>query len=83
MTNDVDIRWTTGGVAHVRAASWEGLGHGQGYACARDNLGTIWDMATKVASQRARHWGAGPEGNFVASDLGYLALGVTERAQAL
>lgn len=83
MTDDVDIRWTTGGVAHVRAASWEGLGYGQGYACARDNLGTIWDMATKVRSERARHWGAGPEHNFVASDLGYLALGTTERARSL
>lgn len=83
MTNDVDIRWTTGGVAHVRASSWEGLGYGQGYACARDNLGTIWDQATKVRSMRSRYWGPGPDENFVASDLGYLALGITERAEAL
>ncbi len=83
MTDDVDIRWTTGGVAHVRATSWEGLGFGQGFACARDNLGTIWDLATKVASERARHHGPGPDDNFLASDLGYLALGITERAEAL
>jgi acyl-homoserine-lactone acylase len=80
---DVDIRWTAGGVAHIRAASWEDLGFGQGFACARDNLGTIWDMATKVCSERSRHWGPGPDGNFVASDLGYLALGMTRRAEAL
>lgn len=81
--DDVDITWTTGGVAHIQAQSWYGLGYGQGFACARDNLATIWDMATKVRSERARYWGAGPEGAFVASDLGYLALGVTERAEAM
>ena len=83
MSDDVDVRWTTGGVAHVRAASWNGLGYGQGFACARDNIGTIWDLAAKVGSRRARHYGPGPDDNFVASDLGYLALGVTERAVAL
>lgn len=80
---DVEIRWTTGGVAHVRADDWYSLGYGQGYACAKDNLGTIWDAATKVRSERARFWGPGPEDNFVASDLGYLALGLTARAETM
>lgn len=79
----VDLRWTTGGVAHVRASDYRGLGFGQGYACARDNLGTIWDLATKVRSERARWHGEGPEGNFVASDFGYLVLDMTTRAEAL
>lgn len=81
--DDVEIRWTTGGVPHIRAADWYSLGFGQGVACARDNVATIWDAATKVRSERSRFWGAGAEDNFVASDLGYLALGLTARAAAL
>ncbi|MBS1846674.1 MAG: penicillin acylase family protein, partial [Actinobacteria bacterium] len=83
MTGNVDVRWTTGGVAHIRADDYYGLGFGQGFACARDNLGTIWDAAVKVRSERARFFGLGPESNFVASDLGYLALDVSGRAEAL
>ena len=29
---EAEIRWTTHGVAHIRAADWEGLGFGQGPA---------------------------------------------------
>lgn len=81
--HDADIRWTTHGVAHIRAHDWGGLGYGQGWACARDNLATILDMAVKVRSERARFHGPGPEGNHVASDFGYLALDITARARAL
>ena len=80
---DIEIRITTGGVAHITATSWYGLGYGQGYACARDNLATIWDLAVKVRSERAKHHGPGADGNFVASDFGYLVLGMTERAEAM
>ncbi len=80
---EAEIRRTTGGVAHVASKDWGGLGFGQGYACATDNLGTIWDMATRVRSERARYWGPGPEGNHLAADLGYLALGITARAEAV
>ncbi len=83
MNQDVDIRWTTQDVPHIKAASWYGLGFGQGWACAKTNLGTIWDMATKVASKRAFHRGPGPDENFIASDLGYLAIDITGRANAL
>lgn len=78
-----DIRWTTHGVAHIRADDWGSLGFGQGYACARDNLGIIADMVVKVRSERARFHGPGPEGAHVASDFGYLALGLQARAEAL
>ncbi len=78
-----DIRWTTHGVAHIRADDWGSLGFGQGYACARDNIGIIADMVVKVRSERAAFHGPGPEDSFVASDLGYLALDMTGRAQAL
>ena len=56
------------------------LGFGQGWACARDHLPTIADQIVKVRSERARFHGPGPAESHLASDLGYLALGVVERA---
>jgi acyl-homoserine-lactone acylase len=80
---EADIRWTTHGVAHIRAADWGGLGFGQGWACARDHLPTLADQIVKVRSERARFHGPGAEGEHLASDFGYLVLGVHERAAAL
>ena len=77
---EADLRFTTHGVAHVRAGDWGSLGFGQGWACARDHLPTIADQIVKVRSERARFHGPGPAESHVASDLGYLALGVAERA---
>ncbi|MGZ8763499.1 MAG: penicillin acylase family protein, partial [Acidimicrobiia bacterium] len=81
-TYDVEIRWTTHGVAHVRAADWGSLGFGQGYGCARDNLATIADQIVKVRSERARFHGRGVEDGHLATDFGYRALGVVESAPA-
>ncbi len=80
---DADIRWTTHGVAHIRAGDWGSLGFGQGYACARDHLPTMADQYAKVRSERSSHHGAGPNESMLATDLGYLALGVRDRAPAL
>ena len=80
---DADIRWTTHGVAHIRAADWAGLGFGQGWACARDHLPTIADQIVKVRSERSLYLGPGHEGQHLASDFGYLVLGVADRAAAL
>ncbi|HEU5152518.1 MAG TPA: penicillin acylase family protein [Iamia sp.] len=80
---EADIRWTTHGVAHVRAADWGSLGFGQAWACARDHLGTLADQFVKVRSERARFHGPGPDGAHLASDLGYQALGLAARAVAL
>ncbi len=80
---EADIRWTTHGVAHIRANDWGSLGFGQGWALARDHLPTLADQIVKVRSERARFHGAGVEGAHVASDMGYLALGVMDRAAAL
>ena len=41
MTYEADIRWTTHGVAHIRAGDWGGLGYGQGWAIAGDHLSTL------------------------------------------
>lgn len=80
MADDVEIRFTTHGVAHVRADSWRGLGIGQGWACANDHLPTIADQIVKVRSERARFHGAGSSDEHLSSDLGYRSLGVLERA---
>ena len=81
-TYEADLRVTTHGVAHVRAGDWGGLGFGQGWACARDHLPTIADQIVKVRSERSRFHGPGGQGGNVASDLGYLALRVSDRAHA-
>ena len=73
---EADIRWTTHGVAHIRADDWGGLGFGQGWACARDQLPAIADQVVKVRSERALHFGRGRDDANVASDFGYLALDV-------
>ncbi|MGI8757597.1 MAG: penicillin acylase family protein [Acidimicrobiales bacterium] len=75
-----DVRWTTHGVAHIRADDWGGLGFGQGWAIARDHLPTIADQLVKVRGERARHHGAGPEDAYLASDFGYRALDLVGRA---
>jgi len=80
---EADIRWTTHGVAHIRAADWGSLGFGQAWACARDHLPTMADQITKVRGERARFHGRGPDDAHVASDLGYRALGLVERAVTL
>lgn len=82
-TYEADIRWTTHGVAHIRGAGWGDVGFGQGYACARDHLPTLADQVIKVRSERSRFHGAGRDGAHLASDLGYLALGVRDRAPQL
>jgi len=80
---EADIVRTTHGVAHITADDLGSLGFGQGYACAADQLPGIADHVTKVRSERARHFGAGPGGAHLHSDLGYLALGVRERAERM
>jgi len=77
---EAEVRWTTHGVAHIQAHDWGSLGFGQGYACTSDHLPTIADQIVKVRSERAQHHGAGRDGTHLATDFGYLALGVRDRA---
>lgn len=80
---DVEVRWTTHGVAHVRASDWGGLGFGQGWACARDHLPVIADQVVKVRSERSRWHGPGHLDAHVASDLGYKVLDLPSRGREL
>ena len=54
------IRYTTGGVPHILAHSWPGLGFGYGYAFAKDNLCTMANDYVTVQAQRSRYFG--PDG---------------------
>lgn len=78
-----DITWTTHGVPHITADDWGGLGFGQGWACARDHFAAIVDHVVKVRSERARHLGRGDADKHLHTDLGYLALRMTERAERM
>ena len=79
---DADVRYTSDGVPHIRAGDWGGIGFGQGWACGRDQLPAIADQLLKVRSERARWFGAGRQGDHLASDFGYLALDVMGQAVA-
>jgi acyl-homoserine-lactone acylase len=53
----VEIRRTTDGIAHVRAANWRGLGIGYGYAQAQDALCTLAEAFVTFAGRRSYHFG--------------------------
>ena len=53
----VDIRRTAGGVPHVEARSWSGLGYGQGHTYAEDNACTLAEAIVTVNGERSRHFG--------------------------
>src|SRR5215472_3952576 len=51
------IRRTTGGIPHILAHSWKGLGFGYGFAFAQDNLCTMANDYVTVTAQRSRYFG--------------------------
>src|SRR5499427_8783848 len=51
------IRYTTGGIPHILAHTWPGLGFGYGYAFAKDNLCTMANDYVTVRAQRSRYFG--------------------------
>ncbi len=53
----IDIRRTTDGIPHIRAADWRGLGFGQGYAQAQDALCTLADAFVTYRGERSFHFG--------------------------
>nr|WP_183166465.1 acylase [Azomonas macrocytogenes] len=63
-TNEADteteIRWTTFGVPHIKAANERGLGYGIGYAYARDNLCLLEEEIVTARGERSRFFG--PDG---------------------
>ena len=58
-----EIRYTTGGIPHILARNWAGLGFGYGYAFAKDNLCTMANDYVTVEAQRSRYFG--PKASYV------------------
>jgi acyl-homoserine-lactone acylase len=53
----IEVRFTSHGVAHVRATSLRGAGEGYGWAFARDNLCLMVNNAITLAGDRSRIFG--------------------------
>ncbi len=64
------IRYTTGGIPHNLARSWEDLGFGYGYAFAKDNICTMANGYITVEAQRSRYFG--PKGSYVQRGNGFV-----------
>jgi acyl-homoserine-lactone acylase len=69
---DVEIRWTSYGIPHVRANDRASLGYGFAYATARDAVCVIAREVLKVNGELSRHFG-GTDGN-LASDIFHKAV---------
>lgn len=52
-----EIRRTAYGIPHIRAADFAGLGYGEGYAFARDNLCVMASHLVTLAGERSRYFG--------------------------
>ena len=64
-----EVRRTTGGWAHVKAANYGSLGFGYGYAYAQDQLCELADIVVTVNAQRSRYFG--PQDGNLESDFYY------------
>jgi acyl-homoserine-lactone acylase len=64
-----EIRRTTGGWAHVKAADYGSLGYGYGHAYAQDQLCELADIVVTVSAQRSRYFG--PQDGNLESDFFY------------
>src|SRR5262245_54688377 len=67
---DVEIRWTTYGIPHVKANDIASAAYGYGYAFARDNICLMAEEFDKVNGERALHFGAGGAYNYRANGSG-------------
>ncbi|WP_073490066.1 penicillin acylase family protein [Streptoalloteichus hindustanus] len=76
------IRYTEGGVAHIRSNTFGGVGYGYGYGVAKDNLCVLADMYLTLSAQRSKVLGVdgpgdgalGSAGDNLASDLHFQRL---------
>ncbi len=56
---DVEIRWTSYGIPHVKASDWASLGYGFAYATATDGICVIAKDVLMVNGELSRFFGAG------------------------
>lgn len=80
---EAQIRWTRYGIPHITAKDFGSLAFGEGYAFAKDHLGSLLDQVIKVRGERARYFGAGAGDRHLNSDITFRALGFVEQAKAL
>ena len=69
---DVQIRWTSYGIPHVKADNWASLGYGFAYATATDAFCVIAHEVVLVAGEQSRY--QGPEDGRLESDIFHKAL---------
>ncbi len=58
MMNEVQIRWTTHGIPHVKADNWEGLGYGFAHAIATNTICVLAREFVTVRGEQAKYFGA-------------------------
>jgi len=56
--NEVQIRWTTHGIPHIKADSWEGLGYGFAHAIASNTICVLAREFVAVRGEQAKYFGA-------------------------
>jgi len=69
---DVQIRWTSYGIPHVKAGNWASLGYGFAYATATDAFCVIAHEVMLVAGEQSRY--QGPEDGRLESDIFHKAM---------
>ena len=57
-SNEVQIRWTTYGIPHVKADSWEGLGYGFAHAIATNTICVLAREFVTVRGEQSKYFGA-------------------------
>ena len=56
-TYNADVRRTTYGIAHIKAADYGSIGYGVGYAFAQDNFCMMADQFVTVRGERSKYFG--------------------------
>ncbi len=67
----VSVTRTAGGVPHIEAKDWYGLGYGYGYVSARDAICRIAEFYVTTAGERSRYFGADNDFPFPANGFTY------------
>ncbi|MEV4312819.1 penicillin acylase family protein [Actinocrispum sp. NPDC049592] len=62
------VRYTEGGVPHIKANTLAGAGFGYGYAVAKDNICALADLYVTLSAQRSRYFGPSSPGNPATGD---------------
>lgn len=79
--HQAEIRRTSGGVPHIRAATLESAAFGMGYIQAEDNLCLIADQILRARGERALFYGPGNNSDNIISDFSVKALDTLSAAE--